>query len=137
GREIKTIGDSFMGAFRCAGKALDYVMALQARPGHSQVQIRAGIHIGPMNVEENDVFGGAVNFAARVLEGVKGAEIWLSDAAKKDIDSCGAREHAELRWERHDGVQLDGFPNAVTLWSLAQKEELSADRSQKGLANSD
>jgi hypothetical protein len=63
GREIKTIGDSFMAAFRSADLALDYARALQGDTGHPQVRIRAGIHIGPMHVEEGDVFGGTVNFA--------------------------------------------------------------------------
>jgi class 3 adenylate cyclase len=71
GREIKTIGDSFMAAFKCAGAALDYARALPGHTGHPQVQIRAGIHIGPMHVEEGDVFGGTVNFAARVVGAVE------------------------------------------------------------------
>ncbi len=118
GREIKTIGDSFMAAFRSVEKALDYAKALQANPGHPQILIRAGIHIGPMQVEENDVFGGAVNFAARVVGAIKGAEIWLSDRAKEDLDRAGARQHTQLRWERHDSVQMKGFTGAFTLWSL-------------------
>jgi len=118
GREIKTIGDSFMAAFRSVEKALDYAKALQADPGHTQVQIRAGIHIGPMQVEENDVFGGAVNFAARVVGAIQGAEIWLSDRAKEDLDRSGAKQHAPLKWERHDGVQMKGFTGVFTLWSL-------------------
>lgn len=65
--EIKTIGDSFIEAFKGAGAALDYARALQGNTGHPQVRIRAGIHIGPMRVEEGDVFGGTVNFAARVV----------------------------------------------------------------------
>ena len=36
-----------------------------------------------MHVEEGDVFGGTVNFAARVVGAIKGAEIWLSDRAKE------------------------------------------------------
>lgn len=118
GREIKTIGDSFMAAFRSVEKALDYARALQSNPGHAQVQIRAGIHIGPMQVEEDDVFGGAVNFAARVVGAIKGAEIWLSDRAKKDMESSGAKQHAQLKWEQHDGVQMKGFIGGFTLWSL-------------------
>jgi class 3 adenylate cyclase len=77
GREIKTIGDSFMAAFKCVDSALDYARALQGITGHPQVQIRAGIHIGPMHVEEGDVFGGTANFAARVVGAIQGAEIWL------------------------------------------------------------
>ncbi len=120
GREIKTIGDSFMAAFRSVEKALDYAKALQANPGDPQVQIRAGIHIGPMQVEEDDVFGGAVNFAARVVGAIKGAEIWLSDRARDDLDRSGAKHHTQLKWERHNDVPMKGFTGVFTLWSLSK-----------------
>ena len=118
GREIKTIGDSFMAAFKCAGSALDYARALQGDTGHPQVQIRAGVHIGPMRVEEGDVFGGTVNFAARVVGAVKDAEIWLSERAKEDIDRLGAGKHKGLKWAPHEGVAMKGFPGKFTLWAL-------------------
>src|SRR5215216_244714 len=118
GREIKTIGDSFMAAFRSVEKGLDYGRALQANPGHPHIKIRAGVHIGPMQVEENDVFGGAVNFAARVVGAIEGAEIWLSERAKEDLDRAGAKQHSNLKWERHDGVRMKGFAGNFTLWSL-------------------
>jgi WD40 repeat protein/class 3 adenylate cyclase/GTPase SAR1 family protein len=118
GREIKTIGDSFMAAFRSVGKALDYAVALQTKPGHEKVRVRAGIHIGSMTVEENDVFGGTVNFAARVVSAIKGPEIWLSDQAKADLDSSGAKQHTKLKWGRQDGVEMKGFNGTFTLWSL-------------------
>lgn len=118
GREIKTIGDSFMTAFKSTDSALDYARELQKNTGHPRIKIRAGIHIGPMYVEEDDVFGGAVNFAARVVGIIKGAEIWLSDRAKEDIDRLGASQYKTLRWERHDGVAMKGFPGVFTLWSV-------------------
>ena len=118
GREIKTIGDSFMAAFRSVEKAVDFAIALQQNPGHSGLKIRAGIHIGPMQVEENDVFGGAVNFAARVISAIKDAEIWLSDRAKEDLDRSGAKRHKHLNWEQHNNVQMKGFSGTFTLWSL-------------------
>jgi len=118
GREIKTIGDSFMAAFKCVDAALDYAQALHENTGDPQVQIRAGIHIGPMHVEEGDVFGGTVNFAARVVGAIKGAEIWLSDRAKEDIDRLGAVEHKSLKWERHEAIAMKGFPGAFRLWSV-------------------
>jgi class 3 adenylate cyclase len=120
GREIKTIGDSFMAAFKCVDAALDYAVALQSNTGHPQVQIRAGIHIGPMQVEEGDVFGDTVNFAARVVGTIKGAEIWLSDRAKEDINRFGAKKHARLKWGRHDNVAMKGFSGVFTLWSLVK-----------------
>jgi len=119
GREIKTIGDSFMAAFKNADAALDYALALQRDTGHPQVQIRAGIHIGPMQVEAGDVFGGTVDFAARVVGAVGGAEIWLSERAKEDIDSLGKKGYMNLRWDKHPDVTLKGFPGKFTLWSAA------------------
>jgi WD40 repeat protein/class 3 adenylate cyclase len=120
GREIKTIGDSFMAAFRCVGDALDYARALQANTGHPLVHVRAGIHIGPMHVEEGDVFGGTVNFAARVVGAVTDAEIWLSDRAKEDIDRLGAAKHKHLNWQRHEGVAMKGFSGEFALWALTR-----------------
>ncbi len=118
GREIKNIGDSFMAAFKSVERALDYALALKSKPGHEQIRIRAGIHIGPMTVEQNDVFGGAVNFAARVIHAIEEREeIWLSDRAKEDLDGAGAKRHASLKWERHDDVKMKGI-GTFTLWSL-------------------
>jgi len=119
GYEIRTIGDSVMTAFRSAAAALDYARALCADPGPRELRLRAGIHIGPLQIENGDVFGRTVNFAARVVSVIKSAEIWLSEQAKADIDVLGARRHEELRWERHDEVELKGFAGAFTLWSVA------------------
>jgi len=119
GYEIRTIGDSVMTAFRSASAALDYARALCADPGSPELQLRAGIHIGPLQIEEGDVFGRTVNFAARVVSVIKRPEIWLSEQAKADIDVLGARRHEELRWERHDNIELKGFAGSFTLWSVS------------------
>jgi class 3 adenylate cyclase len=91
---------------------------LQGNTGHPQVRIRAGIHIGPMRVEKGDVFGGTVNFAARVVGAIRDAEIWLSERAKEDIDRQGAAKHKGLNWEGHEGVSMKGFREGCTLWAL-------------------
>ncbi|HJU16469.1 MAG TPA: adenylate/guanylate cyclase domain-containing protein [Stellaceae bacterium] len=119
GYEIRTIGDSVMAAFRSVAAALDYARALYADPGAPELRLRAGIHIGPLQIEEGDVFGRTVNFAARVVSAIKGAEIWLSEQAKADIDVLGARRHEELQWHRHNHVELKGFAGTFTLWSIA------------------
>lgn len=118
GKAIKTIGDSFMAAFRCADDALDYALALRGETGHPLVHVRAGIHVGPMHVEEEDVFGGTVNFAARVVGAIEDAEIWLSDRAKDDVDRLGAARHSHLKWHKHEHVPMKGFHGDFTLWSV-------------------
>ncbi|HTD82928.1 MAG TPA: adenylate/guanylate cyclase domain-containing protein [Gemmatimonadaceae bacterium] len=118
GREIKTIGDSFMVAFRRVEEALDFSLALQEAPGDRQIQVRAGIHVGAMQIEEDDVFGGTVNFAARVVGAAKGANVWLSDRAHEDIHALRAERHQGLKWKRHAGEAMKGFRGTFTLWSL-------------------
>jgi class 3 adenylate cyclase/GTPase SAR1 family protein len=118
GREIKTMGDSFMAGFRSVEKALEYARALQTHPGDKRLRIRAGIHIGPMTVEQDDVFGGTVNFAARVAGVIEGPEIWLSEQARENLLSGGSQQYANLRWERHEGVRMKGFPGFFALWSF-------------------
>lgn len=118
GREVKTIGDSIMAAFHSVDQALDFAMAFQSDPGHPRIRIRAGIHVGALQVEGSDVFGGTVNFAARVVGAIQGPEIWLSERAKGDIDGLRASRHAHLKWECHNGVTMKGFSVAATLWSV-------------------
>lgn len=120
GRQIKTIGDSVMVAFRSVEKALNYAITLQTNPGESMLRIRAGIHVGPITVTKNDISGGAVNFAARVVGAIKGAEIWMSNQAKEQLDTYGAKQHARLEWRRQAGVIMKGFPGTFTLWALRE-----------------
>jgi len=122
GREIKTVGDSLMAAFQSADQALDFARAFQTKTGHAKVEIRAGIHIGSMQVEKRDLFGSTINFAARVVGAIDGAEIWLSDRTKKDIDQLGAKRHRRLVWDCHDSVSMKGFPGKFRLWSLAPRK---------------
>src|SRR6516165_1040010 len=120
GREIKTIGDSVMAVFRSIGAALDYAHALYLDLGHAALQargMRAGIHIGSVDVVGEDIFGTEVDVAARVVGGIEGAEIWLSDQAKRDLERAGTRRHRGLRWLSHDRVELKGI-GTERLWSL-------------------
>jgi WD40 repeat protein/class 3 adenylate cyclase len=117
GYEIKTIGDSFMVALRTAVQGLSFALELHSSTGHEKVRIRAGVHVGPVQVEEEDAFGGMVNYAARVVGHAKGAEIWLSDRAYQDVQSERARAHAGLVWTQHPNCELKGFRGTHTLWS--------------------
>jgi DNA-binding response OmpR family regulator len=120
GCEIKTMGDSVMAAFRSVQEALRYALELQKDTGHLLVHIRAAIHIGPMHVEENDVFGGTVNFAGRIIRSIQGSEIWLSDEAKSGIGPL-SEKYANLQWQQHDDIHFKGFPGTWTLWSVSRE----------------
>ena len=122
GYEIKTIDGSFMVAFRTAVDALDFALDLHDDTGHPQVAIRAGIHVGVVEIENEHALAVMVNFASRV-EGIgKGTEIWVSGDAKSHIDYENATRHKSLLWIKHPDYKLKGSAGTHTLWSVVRSE---------------
>lgn len=74
GREVKTIGDSFLiefeSALDSAGCALEIQRALHdynlASPEGGKIRIRVGIHVGDVVHAAGDVLGDVVNIASRI-----------------------------------------------------------------------
>jgi tetratricopeptide (TPR) repeat protein len=73
GREVKTMGDGALVIFDSALDATECAVEFQRQlfernrsvPG-PQIEIRVGIHVGDVVHTENDVYGDAVNIAARI-----------------------------------------------------------------------
>lgn len=126
---VKTMGDSVMVAFHSSSAALDFAIALSEETGDKSITIRAGIHIGPVEVSMGDVFGQHVSMAARVEAKAHDGGIWVSERVKQDIDALRAARHSELKWIEHPDQDLKGFPQSYTLWSI--KPEQSAHWTQK------
>jgi AAA ATPase-like protein len=111
-----------MGIFHTAEAAFDYAYALQRNPGHEELEaggIRAGIHIGTVDIEDDDIFGIDVAFAARIVYEIKDAEIWLSEFAITALKNFKAKEHDGLRWQDHAGLAFKGIAGHHRVWSLA------------------
>ncbi len=66
GEVIKEIGDGLMMMFDSAVQAVRFAITVQTRLKDDELTIRAGIHIGDIIFEDGDVFGSAVNTAARI-----------------------------------------------------------------------
>src|SRR5712692_1864975 len=73
GKEIKTIGDSFLVQFdsaldasTCAVEIQKFLHDYDLSPnGDWKLQLRIGIHLGDVVLKEDDIFGDAVNIASR------------------------------------------------------------------------
>lgn len=85
GTVIKTIGDEIMCTFPSANQAVEAAMGMQEGVAEdlpernantpATLTIRVGLHYGPAILEGGDVFGDAVNVAARMAGLAKGGQI--------------------------------------------------------------
>lgn len=74
GRVVKLLGDGALIEFPSAGQALEVAVAIQTHlrlPDHpylvpERIQLRAGLHVGDVTVDGDDIFGDGVNIAARL-----------------------------------------------------------------------
>lgn len=97
---IKTIGDEIMCTFPTATDALEAASAMQAaiaqaRPGaENPLYIRIGFHYGEVIREGDDVFGDAVNVAARVASITRARQILTTQAV---VDELSPRAQNNVR----------------------------------------
>ncbi|MEO5345392.1 MAG: adenylate/guanylate cyclase domain-containing protein [Magnetococcus sp. YQC-9] len=81
GRVVKTIGDEVMCTFPSADDAAEASVEMQEEVAANglrwgtHLKIRVGFHFGEVIKENNDVFGDAVNLAARMASQAKGDQI--------------------------------------------------------------
>jgi len=94
GKIVKTIGDSVMAFFKDPEKAIQASIGIQQaleelreQDKKFKMRIRIGLHTGNAIVEQKDVFGDAVNVAARVESFAKGDEILISGATAKRLSN--------------------------------------------------
>jgi TolB-like protein/class 3 adenylate cyclase/cytochrome c-type biogenesis protein CcmH/NrfG len=94
GRIVKTTGDglliefaSVVEAVRCAAEIRDEVSRrCELEDAERQIRLRIGVNLGDVVVESGDIFGDGVNIAAR-LEGIaEPNSIYLSQAARDQLE---------------------------------------------------
>jgi adenylate cyclase len=93
GRIVKRTGDgiliefaSAVDAVRCAVEIQDGMIERNSpEPHDKRIEVRIGIHVGDIIIEDNDIFGDGVNIAAR-LEGIAPpGGICISDDAYRQV----------------------------------------------------
>jgi class 3 adenylate cyclase len=123
GAEVKTMGDGFMASFSSATRALECAIAMQrAFAAHNEtaeepIRVRIGLNAGEPIAEEKDLFGTAVNMAARIAATAEGGEILASDVVRQLVAGKG------FLFSDRGEVELKGFEEPVRLYEVRWRQE--------------
>ena len=122
GSEVKTMGDGFMASFSSATKALECAIAMQrAFEAHNKsaqepIKVRVGLNAGEPIAEDDDLFGTAVNLAARIAAKAEGGEILTSDTVR------GLVAGKKFLFSDRGETAMRGFEDPVKLYELRWRE---------------
>jgi formylglycine-generating enzyme required for sulfatase activity/class 3 adenylate cyclase/predicted Ser/Thr protein kinase len=97
GTVVKTIGDSVMAEFPEPVFAVQAAIVIQQRLAEQnqnvleseRLQIRTGIHCGPGFRKGNDLFGDAINLAARITKRSGPGQILVSNGVRESLGNAG------------------------------------------------
>lgn len=111
---VKTIGDEIMVRFNDANQAVRAACEIQEEnesgrqyAGH-RIALRAGLHHGPAILDDGDVFGDAVNVAARMASIAKAAQVITTGdtVARLDDDLAEMAREFDRTMVNGDSVEL-------------------------------
>jgi class 3 adenylate cyclase len=107
GTEVATTGDGLLAIFDSPGLAIRCAAAIRAEATRSGLDIRAGVHVGEVEVSGANVHGVAVHEAARIMAEARPGEILVSEVTRTlasmsglQFDDRGTRELKGLPGER-------------------------------------
>ncbi|MCF8368899.1 MAG: tetratricopeptide repeat protein [Bacteroidales bacterium] len=135
GKVIKEIGDGLMMMFNSAVQAVRFAISVQSKLVNEDLTIRAGIHIGDVIFEDGDVFGSAVNTAARIEPLAEPNGICISEDVRMQL-----RNKKEIRLISMGRKQLKGVSEPIEVYSVfiegvTQQEKVTFNSFIKDLWN--
>jgi class 3 adenylate cyclase len=122
GSEVKTMGDGFMASFSSATKALECAIAMQLafaernESAEEPIRVRIGLNAGEPIAEDEDLFGTAVNLAARICGHAEAGQI-LAPIVVRELAAGKQFLFADL-----GETALRGFEDPVRLFELRWRE---------------
>ena len=138
GRIVKRTGDglliefgSAVDAARCAIQT-QQGMALRNKdvPADLRIEIRIGIHVGDIIIEDGDIFGDGVNIAARLESIAQPGGICISDDAYRQV-----RDKVDVKFEDFGEQQLKNIVRPMRVYQFGgEAPALDAAASASGLS---
>jgi class 3 adenylate cyclase len=113
GREVKTTGDGFLATFDGPARSVRCAQTLRQAVRELEIEIRAGLHTGEIELIGNDVGGIAVHIAARILALAGPNEILASSTVKDLVAGSG------IAFEDRGVQALRGVPDEWRIVAVA------------------
>jgi class 3 adenylate cyclase len=113
GEALQSTGDGWLAVFPTATAAVRYAWSIVEQMPRVGLQMRAGVHAGPIERDNADLRGLTVHAAARVTSRAKAGEVLVSaDAVRLCAD-------AAVPFERRGSFALKGLPGRWVLHRVA------------------
>lgn len=119
GREVKHTGDGIMASFKSAEKAIDCAIAIQRNfqnhnqhNPHDELHLKIGTSAGEPVEEEGDLFGTAVQMAARICDKAGPDQVLVAPIVK---DQCN---QSKFIFSERGLVSLKGFSEPIQLYEV-------------------
>ncbi len=112
GLEVKVIGDGFVATFDGPARAVRCAVAIRDEVRELGLEIRAGIHVGEIEVLPDDIAGLAVHIAARVSAKAGPGEILVSSTVKDLVVGSG------LDFDDRGDHDLKGVPGSWHMFAV-------------------
>ena len=115
--DAKTLGDGILATFAAAAQAVRAAVACAAAGEAQGLPLHVGLHAGDVIREDGNVFGGAVNIAARVSALAAPGEVLVSGTVREL-----ARTSAGVAFEDRGEHELKGVADAVRVYAVRRAE---------------
>ncbi len=114
GRAVKTLGDGLLATFDGPARAINCAHAMrEVALTQFDLELRASLHTGEIEVIGNDVGGIAVHIAARILGAADAGELLVSNTVKDLVVGSG------IEFDDRGEHELRGVPGSWRLWAVA------------------
>jgi class 3 adenylate cyclase/pimeloyl-ACP methyl ester carboxylesterase len=111
--DAKTLGDGILATFAAASQAIDAALRSGVAGAEGGLPFHIGLHAGDVIREAGNVFGGAVNIAARISALSAPGEVLVSDIVRGL-----ARTSAGVTFKDRGEYTLKGVADAVRLYAV-------------------
>jgi class 3 adenylate cyclase len=114
--DAKTLGDGILATFPAASQAVGAALACSAAGDVHNLPLHVGLHAGDVIRERDNVFGGAVNIAARISALAPPGEVLVSDTVRSL-----ARTSAGVMFEDRGEHELKGIAEAQRVFAVRRQ----------------